>query len=217
MQIAVIDADYRMGEPALHLVERHRRASSSGSRSPLLAHVREGRAGQQMDLAHHRADQPLDMPAIVRRAHRPIVDAIPYCSQPRFSASEWNSLALSRCSRSGRPWTGQSPSTPRAISQPAFGRAAWAMHSATRRRGRRIERQMEARHASRVDIDRERQPRPLDRLPRHAVDHDHIDQRVVDLDQRQRPRRLSEPVAGAKRSRAALRPARFAKISADAR
>jgi len=52
------------------------------------------------------------------------------------------------------------------------------------------------------DVDRERQPWPLDRLARDAVDHDHIDQRMVDLDQRQRPGCIkragcrAEPVAG---------------------
>ena len=81
--------------------------------------------------------------------------------------------------------------------QPTFLRQR-GMGDAQGHRGRRwrLERQMEARHASRVAIDRERQPRPLDRLARDAVHHDHIHQRVVDLDQRQRLRQLNEPVAG---------------------
>ena len=52
---------------------------------------------------------------------------------------------------------------------------------------------MEAGDATRADVDRQRQPRALDRRSRHAVDHDHVDQRVIDLDQRQRPVRFQRP------------------------
>ena len=73
MQIAVIDADNCVGQPSFDLVERHRRAVL-GVPVALGAHVREGGPRQEMDLAHHRADQPFDVATVVRRPHRPIVD-----------------------------------------------------------------------------------------------------------------------------------------------
>lgn len=65
-----------MVEPALNLIDGHCRRLV-GIEVALLLDVGEGRTGQQMDFTHYGADPPLDMAAIVGRAHRSIVDRDP--------------------------------------------------------------------------------------------------------------------------------------------
>ena len=55
------------------------------------------------------------------------------------------------------------------------------------RRHSACKRQVEAGDTARADVDRQRQPRALDRRPGRAIDHDHIDQGMIYLDQRERP------------------------------
>ena len=149
------------------LVERHRRRLFRHSEIALHADVREGRARQQMDLAHHRADQPLDMArrnAAFAPADSRYRSRIP--RQPRFNASDLELLGVVEVQplrhALDRPFVlrCRAPS-----SQPSFVRAAWADAQRHRRRRGRLQRQMEARHASRVATSiAMRQPRPLDRL-----------------------------------------------------
>src|SRR6185437_9248196 len=76
MHRAVIDAGNRVSEPTLKLVNRHRRGLLRVQVS-LGTHVRECGAGQQMHLTHHRADEPLNMAAVMRGADGSIVDGDP--------------------------------------------------------------------------------------------------------------------------------------------
>ena len=50
---------------------------------------------------------------------------MPCCTQPRSKASEWNSGPLSTNTSPGRPWHGQSASTPSLRRQAALSSAAW--------------------------------------------------------------------------------------------
>ena len=140
-----------------------------------------------MDLAHHRADQPLDMAAIVRRAHRPVVDgdAILLASALQRLGPELLGVVEMQALRDAahRPLCVDG-----ALGEPAIlGECCMGKAQRDGRRRGRLQRQMEARDTARADVDRQRQPWALNRFARLAVDHDHVDQRVVDLDQRQRP------------------------------
>lgn len=186
MQITMIDAGDRVAEPALDLVDRHGGALL-GIQVALLLDIGEGRSRQQMDLAHHRADQPLDVPAIVRGAYGTVVDgnaillatALQRLGPELLGVVEVQSLG----DAAHRPLRIDA-----ALGQPALlGERCMGQAERHGRRRRRLQRQVEAGDAARADVDRQRQPRSLDRCARLAIHYDHVDRRVVDLDQRQRP------------------------------
>ncbi|CCV09113.1 hypothetical protein MESS2_850017 [Mesorhizobium metallidurans STM 2683] len=186
MQIAVIDAGDRMAEPALDLVDRHGGALL-GIQVALLLDAGERRAGQQVDLAHHGADQPLDMAAIVRRAHRPMVDRDPILLAPALQRLGPELLGVVEV-QAFRDAANRPLCVDGALGEPALlGECCVGQAERDGRRRGRLQRQVEAGDAARADVDRQGQPGALDRCARLAVDHDHVDQRVVDLDQRQRP------------------------------
>jgi len=75
MAIGVIAGDLE-DQPPLELIQGQRR--SSGRRVlPTLGNAAERRARQQLNRAHHRANQTLDVAAIVRRRHRPVNELDP--------------------------------------------------------------------------------------------------------------------------------------------
>src|SRR5271166_5098966 len=61
---------------------------------------------------------------------------------------------------------------------------------ADRKPGRGIHRQIEAGDHPREHVDRERQPWPLERSARFLIDDDQIHERVIDLNDLERPRSL---------------------------
>ncbi len=188
MQIAVINTDDRVADPAFDLLERQCRRVF-GLPIPLDTNIRESGARQEMDLAHHCPDQPLDMAAIVRRPHRTIIHRDPIllaAALQRFGMELLGVVEVQPLDQSlDWPITGDpARHQPAGLRQNGMGDT-----QRDRRSGRRFERQMKARDTARVDIDCNGQPRPLDRLSCHTVDRDHIHQRVVDLNECERPRR----------------------------
>ena len=57
----MIEADDRMAQPPLDLVEGHCRGAL-GLATALVAYVGEGGSGQEVHLAYHCADQSLNVP-----------------------------------------------------------------------------------------------------------------------------------------------------------
>src|SRR5713226_1930895 len=186
VQVAVIDARDCMAEPAFDFIKCHR-CRLVRIQIPLRAHVGERGPRQQMNFAHHSADQPLDMAAIMRRPHRAVVDgdAILVATAFQCFGAELLGVVQMQPLRDAARWPQRIDA---AFGQPALlgeRRMTQAQRDGGRRR--RLQRQMEADNTTRADINCQRQPRALNRRPGHAVDHDHIDQRVINLDQRQRP------------------------------
>lgn len=73
MHRTVIDARDRMTEPTLQLPDRHR-SGLLRIEIALREHVGEGGSRQKMHFAHHGANEALDVSAVVRRAHRTVVN-----------------------------------------------------------------------------------------------------------------------------------------------
>ena len=95
MDPRVIGADDFEREIRLQLSKRHGRRGL-GIEVAALAHVREMRTWKEVDCAHHRADQPLDMAAEARRSRRPVgqIDRR-VRRRPARKPTAWNSAPLS--------------------------------------------------------------------------------------------------------------------------
>ncbi len=142
---------------------------------------------------------------------------MPYCSQPRFSASDRNSLALSRCSRSGMPRTGHSASMPRSASQPSLASAAWVRQSATDvAEGGSSDRWKPATQRVQTSIARVSQGRWIGARVSLSTTMTSTSVWSIWISESGQ-RASSDPATGTYRSRAALRPSRLATTSRPGR
>lgn len=162
VHLGVVPADDLQGEPPLKLVKRHGRVffriigAAAGD-------IAEGRARQQMDRAHHRADQALDMPAIVWRGDRTVHErnAVLRGASRERAASKLARVVDVNHVRQARD---RPVSLQPASGEPfGFGRHDVLDRQCDRRRRRRFQTEIEPRHHAARHVDRERQPRPLNR------------------------------------------------------
>ena len=181
----VIATDDFQREPALKLIKRHRRV-------PLrivvaaIGHGTEGRARQHVHSAHQRPDQPLDVAAVMRRRHRPMDQLNPIFGGSARQRPGPEFAAVVDVNEIGQPGDRPLQVDP-TRRQPRRLRRHSVMNSqCDGRRRRRLQAEVEPRHHPAGDVDRERQPGPLDRPAMHGVDHEKIDARMVDLNNLQR-------------------------------
>ena len=83
---------------------------------------------------------------------------------------------------SGSPHAGQSPWTSEPGKTSLLRQHEVLDRQRNRRDGRRLRRLIETRDHPARHVDRQRQPRPLQRLAERPIDDDDVDQRVIDLD-----------------------------------
>src|SRR5216683_1410274 len=165
VQVAVIDARDCMAEPAFDFIKCHR-CRLVRIQIPLRANVGERGPRQQMNFAHHGADQPLDMAAIMRRPHRAVVDgdAILVATALQRFGAELLGVVQMQPLRDAARWPQRIDA---ALGQPALlGERRMTQAQRDGRRRRRLQRQMEADNTTRADINRQRQPRALDQRQR---------------------------------------------------
>ena len=179
VQIAVIP-DHFQRQPSLQLVEGQR-GVLGGVVVAKLGHVRKRRAREQMRGAHHRADQPLDMAAVVRPRHRAINQSNTMLIAAALERARLELLGVVEMERLGnpgdRPFGGDAqPRQPRLLRQDQM--LDGQRHGSRRRR---LERDIEPRHHAARHIDRQGQPRSPDGLAMHGVDHEHVDLGMIDL------------------------------------
>ena len=117
-------------EPALQFCHRQDRLGL-GWVGSLVLRIRPGRTGEQMHTAHDRADQTLDVPAIVRRGHRAQdqLDAVFVATSTQGSAGEIRAIVGVQGAWQSPP--GHRHAKARAFSQGSLGRTACVRHKAT--------------------------------------------------------------------------------------
>ncbi len=174
---------------ALELTERHRR-EAPGFVALAGCWIGEGRSWIKMHPPHHRADQALNVPAIMGSAYGPKdqFNAL-FAARPRKSvAAKISAVVRMHGLR-------QSGSRPRcvdlALSQPSTFVIDGVQHTEAERDTRRlVHRQMKSDDHAGEHVDGERQPWSLvHRLPCCFIDRENIDFCVVDLHDFERSRR----------------------------
>src|SRR6185312_4019525 len=133
-----------------------------------------------------RANEPLNMSAVMRRADGSVVDGNPVllaAAAQRFGSELLGVVEMQAAHETMRPVCLDLPLA-QAPDLRQHGMRETQRHAG--RRGR-LQGQMEAHHTAGTNVDSECHPRPLDRCAGDAVHDDHVDQGVVDLDERKRP------------------------------
>ncbi len=181
VHFGVVSADDLQGEPSLKLVKRHGGVffriigAAAGD-------IAEGRARQQMDSAHHRADQALDMPAIMRRGDRTMHQRNAVFRSPSRERAAAKLAAVVDVNH-----VRQARDRPVSVHATSLEPLGFRHHEVVdrqsdRRRRWRFQTEIETGHHAARHVDRERQPRALNRPTVHRVDDENVDGRVVDLD-----------------------------------
>ena len=179
MPLGVVARDFQR-DPALQLVERHRRARPRVIVAAMLD-IAERRSRQEMNRAHHRADQALDMAAIVRRGDGPVDKGNPiFLSAPPQSMRE-KILAVVDVNRVGK--SGRRPiRVDVADREPSLLRQRQMLdcqRDGYSRGG--LEGEMKSGDHAARDVDRQRQPWPLDGRAIDGIHDDQIHHRMIDL------------------------------------
>ncbi|WP_413776989.1 hypothetical protein [Mesorhizobium sp. AR07] len=177
----MIATDNLQREPPFQFVERH-----CGMFLRIVGAARGDVAGRrarkQVDRTHHRPDQPLDVPPIMRPGDGPIFKGDAMLRRPTDQRLSMEFPAIVDVDHVRQPENG-----PRRLDiaclKPGFLRHHNVL-DAKRYGGRRrtFQSEVEARHHPACNVDGQCQPRPLKGPAMHGVNDKQIDQCVVDLD-----------------------------------
>ena len=138
--------------------------------------------GKKMDGAHHRPDQAFDVPAIMRRRDRTVDKANPIFFRASLKRARAKLLAIVDVNGVRKPACGPINFDSEPGKTSLLRQHEVLDRQRNRRDGRRLQRQIETRDHPARHVDRQRQPRPLQRLAERPIDDDDVDQRVIDLD-----------------------------------
>ena len=198
VQLAVVGG-HRQGQPPLQL-SHGQRGGGVAVVAAALARAGERGARQLVHRLHHRADDPLDDPAVVRLPGRPVAQLYPVLltAAPQRFALELGRVVQVQLGRltAHRPGGRHAE----ALQPGLLVRRHVRQAQPGRQRRWRLQRHHQARDAPAEYVDPGRHVRPADRQPVPLVDHDHVGHRVVDLHLLQH--------RGHRRRRAAGRPQR---------
>ena len=186
MHFQVVGPEHVKREYPLKLRQGQRRRRLR-IRIALLANVRERRPWQLVDAPHERPHQPLDMPAIPRRTHRTVIKLNTMLTTATLQGPRMKLLAVVdvHAARQARNRPRQADFSFR---QPrCLGQHCMRQSKRNRRCARRVERYPEPGDHAGIDIQRQREPWPTDRLARDLVHHHHVHRRVIHLQHVQRP------------------------------
>ena len=176
---SMITGDFQR-QPVLQFVERHRRLYH-GIVVATVLDAAEGRSRQQVDRPHHRADQTLDVTAVVRRPNRPVLQRNPVLLGAPLHRLRTEFPGIVDVNGLRQSLRGPVRVDPQALQPVEFGLHQVLNGQCHRQGRRRLQRQIESRNHAAGNVDGERQPGPLQRFSMNPVHDNDIHQRVVDL------------------------------------